>query len=106
MSASSSTAATVTSLCFYSSSRWPIQLASDGALTSAWRSGRARTRHSRRHDPRLCTPSLEVVSPGDAYSELHDKALTWFAAGTQLVLVADPRHAPSDALPLPCRRPG
>ena len=31
-----------------------------------------------------------MVSPGDAYSELHDKALAWLAAGTQLVLVADP----------------
>jgi Uma2 family endonuclease len=34
--------------------------------------------------------AVEVVSPGDAYSELHDKALAWLAAGTQLVLVADP----------------
>jgi Uma2 family endonuclease len=34
--------------------------------------------------------AVEVVSPGDAYSQLHDKALAWLAAGTQLVLVADP----------------
>jgi Uma2 family endonuclease len=34
--------------------------------------------------------AVEVVSPGDAYSGLHDKALAWLAAGTQVVLVADP----------------
>jgi Uma2 family endonuclease len=34
--------------------------------------------------------AVEVVSPGDTYSELHDKALAWLAAGTQLVLVVDP----------------
>jgi Uma2 family endonuclease len=32
----------------------------------------------------------EVVSPADAYTELHDKALAWLAAGTHLMLVADP----------------
>jgi Uma2 family endonuclease len=34
--------------------------------------------------------AVEVVSPGDSYSELHDKALAWLAAGAQLVLVVDP----------------
>ena len=34
--------------------------------------------------------AVEVVSPGDAYSQLHDKALAWLAAGAQVVLVADP----------------
>ena len=34
--------------------------------------------------------AVEVVSPGDTYSELHDKALAWLAAGTHLVLVVDP----------------
>jgi Uma2 family endonuclease len=34
--------------------------------------------------------AVEVVSPGDAYSELHDKALAWLAAGTHVVLVVDP----------------
>jgi Uma2 family endonuclease len=34
--------------------------------------------------------AVEVVSPGDAYSELHEKALAWLEAGAQLVLVADP----------------
>lgn len=38
--------------------------------------------------------AVEVVSPGDAYSELHEKALAWLSAGARLVLVADPatRH--------------
>jgi Uma2 family endonuclease len=34
--------------------------------------------------------AVEVVSPGDGYSELHDKALAWLAAGVQVVLVVDP----------------
>ena len=35
--------------------------------------------------------AIEVVSPGDTYSEVEEKAMTWLAAGTRLVLVADPR---------------
>lgn len=40
------------------------------------------------------TPDLavEVVSPGDSYSEVQQKAFQWLDAGTLLVLVADPRH--------------
>jgi Uma2 family endonuclease len=34
--------------------------------------------------------AVEVVSPGDAYSEVHEKALSWLGAGTKLVLVVDP----------------
>jgi Uma2 family endonuclease len=34
--------------------------------------------------------AVEVVSPGDSYSDLHDKALVWLEAGTALVVVADP----------------
>jgi Uma2 family endonuclease len=43
-----------------------------------------------RYWPGTSDLAVEVVSPGDAYSELHDKALGWLAAGTQLMLVADP----------------
>jgi Uma2 family endonuclease len=35
--------------------------------------------------------AVEVVSPHDTYSELHEKALGWLAAGASVVLVADPR---------------
>jgi Uma2 family endonuclease len=34
--------------------------------------------------------AVEVVSPGDSYSELHEKALAWLSAGARVVLVADP----------------
>lgn len=34
--------------------------------------------------------AAEVVSPGDSYSEVHEKALGWLAAGSTIVLVADP----------------
>jgi Uma2 family endonuclease len=33
---------------------------------------------------------VEVVSPHDTYSEVHEKALSWLAAGAAVVLVADP----------------
>jgi Uma2 family endonuclease len=38
--------------------------------------------------------AVEVVSPGDSYSALHEKALAWLQAGVRVVLVADPasRH--------------
>lgn len=35
--------------------------------------------------------AVEVVSPGDTYNEVHEKALDWLAAGTRLVLVVHPR---------------
>lgn len=34
--------------------------------------------------------AAEVLSPGDTYSEVHDKVLAWLAAGCQVVLVVDP----------------
>lgn len=34
---------------------------------------------------------MEVVSPGDTYSEVHGKALAWVAAGCGVVLVVDPK---------------
>ncbi len=34
--------------------------------------------------------AVEVVSPGDTYSQLHEKARAWLRAGARLVLVADP----------------
>lgn len=36
--------------------------------------------------------AVEVVSPGDSYSEVQDKACDWLAAGTRMVIVADPRR--------------
>lgn len=34
--------------------------------------------------------AVEVVSPTDSYSDLHEKALQWLAAGAGVVLVCDP----------------
>ena len=36
--------------------------------------------------------AVEVVSPSDTFSEIEEKAFQWLAAGTRLVLVADPRR--------------
>lgn len=33
---------------------------------------------------------VEVVSPNDVFTEVESKAMQWLAAGTQIVLVADP----------------
>jgi len=35
--------------------------------------------------------AVEIVSPGDTSTEVHEKALDWLAAGTRLVLVVHPR---------------
>jgi Uma2 family endonuclease len=37
--------------------------------------------------------AVEVVSPNDTFSETHEKALMWLAAGARVVLVADPASA-------------
>lgn len=34
--------------------------------------------------------AVEVVSPGDSYSEVQDKVFDWLEAGTRMVVVADP----------------
>lgn len=34
--------------------------------------------------------AVEVVSPGDSFSEVNEKALAWLDAGTRVVIVADP----------------
>jgi len=34
--------------------------------------------------------AIEVVSPNDTYSDVHEKALEWLAAGCRLVLAVDP----------------
>ena len=34
--------------------------------------------------------AAEVVSPGDTFSEVEEKALMWLEAGTKIVLVLDP----------------
>lgn len=36
--------------------------------------------------------AVEVVSPGDQYSEVHGKAEGWLAHGTALVWIVDPRR--------------
>lgn len=36
--------------------------------------------------------AVEVISPGDTYSEVEDKVLEWIDAGTRLVIVANPRN--------------
>ncbi len=36
--------------------------------------------------------AVEVVSPGDSYSEVTEKAAMWLESGTRLVLVVDPRQ--------------
>jgi len=36
--------------------------------------------------------AVEVVSPGDTYSEVVEKAFDWLDAGTHLVVVVDPRR--------------
>lgn len=35
--------------------------------------------------------AVEVVSPNDTYTEVEEKSLEWLAAGTQVVLVLNPR---------------
>jgi Uma2 family endonuclease len=34
---------------------------------------------------------VEVVSPGDTFSDVEQKAASWLEAGTKSVVVADPR---------------
>jgi Uma2 family endonuclease len=36
--------------------------------------------------------AVEVVSPGDTYSEVEEKVLDWLAGGARMVLVVDPRR--------------
>lgn len=36
--------------------------------------------------------AVEVLSPGDLYSEVQDKVYDWLEAGTRMVVVADPRQ--------------
>jgi Uma2 family endonuclease len=35
--------------------------------------------------------AVEVISPGDTYSEVEEKVLEWLDAGTRMVIVLDPR---------------
>lgn len=36
--------------------------------------------------------AVEVLSPGDTYSEVDEKVLDWLDAGTRMVVVVDPRN--------------
>jgi Uma2 family endonuclease len=35
--------------------------------------------------------AVEVISPNDTYAEVEEKAMEWLAAGTQMVIVLNPR---------------
>jgi len=35
--------------------------------------------------------AVEVISPGDTYSEVQEKVFDWLEAGTRMVVVVDPR---------------
>ncbi len=37
--------------------------------------------------------AVEVVSPGDSYSEVEEKVVTWLNADSRMVLIVDPRRA-------------
>ena len=43
---------------------------------------------------RLGAPDLavEVISPGDTYTEVHEKVMEWLDAGCRMVVVVDPRR--------------
>jgi Uma2 family endonuclease len=36
--------------------------------------------------------AVEVVSPGDSYSDVEEKVFDWLGAGTKMVVVINPRH--------------
>jgi Uma2 family endonuclease len=36
--------------------------------------------------------AVEVVSPGDSYSEVEEKVFAWLDAGTKMVVVINPRQ--------------
>ena len=47
-------------------------------------------------DPRVYWPgapdlAVEVISPGDIYTEVEEKVFDWLEAGTQMVIVVNPR---------------
>lgn len=37
--------------------------------------------------------AVEVISPGDTYTEVEEKAVEWLDAGTRMVIVIDPRKS-------------
>lgn len=41
--------------------------------------------------------AVEVISPGDTYSEVEEKVLEWLDAGARMVLVVDPRKGTATA---------
>lgn len=62
------------------------------APDAAWLSPETRAREGRvtGYWPGAPDFAIEVVSPGDRYSEVHAKALDWIEAGCRLLLVVDP----------------
>jgi Uma2 family endonuclease len=40
--------------------------------------------------------AIEVISPGDLYSEVDEKVAEWLASGTQMVVVLNPRRRTAD----------
>ena len=37
--------------------------------------------------------AVEVISPGDTYTQVEDKVIDWLRAGTRMVVVVNPRRA-------------
>jgi Uma2 family endonuclease len=62
--------------------------APDAAFISKERA--ERVGRTEKHWPGAPDLAVEVLSPGDSFREVQDKALAWLAAGTIAVLVLDP----------------
>lgn len=43
--------------------------------------------------------AVEVISPGDLYTEVEEKVFTWLEGGTRLVIVVDPRRRTAAVFP-------
>ena len=42
--------------------------------------------------PEAPDPAIEVISPGDNFTEVEEKVFGWLEAGTKMVLVINPRQ--------------
>lgn len=51
----------------------------------------AEAEHTKGYWPGPPDLAIELISPGDTYSEVEEKALEWLNAGTHMVVVMDPR---------------
>jgi len=66
----------------------PTIRAPDAAFVS--REKTERLGRTEKYWPEAPDLAVEVVSPGDSFSAVNEKALAWLEAGTRLVIVADP----------------